>query len=1215
MMLAVRGGSGRVGAVRALLAVLAALCVLTAAPPGSAKPVSGTPGYPGLSTVPKTKAISGSGSTAPGKPIHIGEGYRPHVLVDDAGTAHITFSTAATQHGPAGEHTYTPGADHYCRLVRGASGCVDPASFIPPETYYSGPGDASPFFDNSPGFNQDPAEGSVPLASGNSLLILAHRTTNVVAVPGGTSTDVNFLYTSDDGGRTFTGPGIVSTLDYYGGAVAYDAGGITSLGIFGTNPTLLTGDSTRGDVFFQAGAAGSYAPQSQLADLGRGANDLTVRREVVLDGNRPVVAWDDLKDVTVREYKGSGDIDDPANWTSSTFPGVQPRLAGGAHGVWLTYYPPGGIARGVVVRLVDGRRSGPATKLFPSLLDGQDDQLAEAGDGQLTAAWEPETETQRTPRILIATSTDGRQWSAPEQIYQVPGDHDSVDGLQIATGPDGGGVAVFVHGTLQDHSTTVTSVFGLGGQVEAVPFGPRGSTGQKGLGGLGAGTAGQAGCLDIRFGAVHAHVDAGCFLRVVNPDDPAGNASIAFGGVHVNGLEIRPDSPQTGIVIDASTHTIDSVGGTVSILLQHPGVPDIKLWDGSLHANLGSQDNAGDLLFPLPMTSFHGDVLGFQALGTPDVILGAHDSVSIPVALKLPSYLGVTGAATLATNMTDDLEPSSLHMTIPDMVFPGLEAKGASIDWNGPIDQWSGTTELQTQPGAGSSGLDVRAATIAFDHGDFMSGGFSTDPYPGTPVFHNAYLAGLDAAFDLHPPRTLTGNAELASVAHGGGIYSLEATGALTTSFGNPSTMTVSGDGSLYGVLPLTSAKATFDTDGVFTLNGTLGFDGDGVELAGQVNATTALAQGTTAGQISGVFSLFGVTIASKVLPFNDVGFGICQSESVGPVSESAGFIYRFNGAPTVTLSGCDSDIASSGVAHALAAEAGTISVARGTATEELDVRGFGGAPTVVLTAPNGHTVLPSTTDGKAQAIALALPAGGLSAIAIRHPAPGTWHVSAAVGSSPITSVAAGRGYPAPVVKARVTGSGDRRTLVYAATLRRGLSVQFAEYRRGRLLDVIGSAARARGRLPFAPAPAPAGMRTIVALIGGTGSVPGAQTVARYRASGPARPARARIELSHRGRSFVIRIGSASGAARYLVSARTDGGRRIHTIISPRGRRLTVPASGWSDRIAVTVTPLSSAGQAGSSTRASLRVRFTAPPFHRRGVKPAPHRGPHALRR
>jgi hypothetical protein len=282
----------------------------------------------------------------------------------DAGTAHITYSTSATEHGPAGEHTYTPGADHYCRLVRGASRCANPATFIPPETYRSRPGDVSPFFDNSPGANQDPAEGSVPLATGNSLPILAHRTGNVVAVPGGTSTDVNYLYSSDDGGKTFTGPGIIGTLDYDGGAVAYDAGGITSLGIFGTNSTLI-----------------------------------------------------------------SGDIDDPANWSTSSFPGVQPRLAGGPHGAWLTYYPPNITAGGVVVKLVNARRSGPATKVFPPLLGGQDDQLAEASDGRLTAAWEPRNQNDRYLRVLIAasarctpTSTPAAScaWSTPMTLPAMP---------------------------------------------------------------------------------------------------------------------------------------------------------------------------------------------------------------------------------------------------------------------------------------------------------------------------------------------------------------------------------------------------------------------------------------------------------------------------------------------------------------------------------------------------------------------------------------------------------------------------------------------------------------------------------------------------------------------------------------------------------------------------------------------------------------------------
>ncbi|MFZ0044000.1 MAG: hypothetical protein WAK93_22005, partial [Solirubrobacteraceae bacterium] len=861
----------------------------------------------------------------------------------------------------------------------------------------------------------------------------------------------------------------------------------------------------------------------------------------------------------------------------------------------------------VVVKLVNGQRSGPEMGIFPEILNSQDNQLAEDANGGLVAAYESKPANGQTfNRLFIRTSRNGRHWTAPREIYHV-GSHDGIAGLETALAPDGGGVAVFVHGSIHDGNEL--GAFSIGGQIVAVPFGRSGSTGQKGLGQLSAGTTpGEAGCLDVRFGAVHAHVDSGCFLR--DPDDPTGSAAIAYGGVHVNGLELRPDAPGTAIVIDPRKHTIDSVHGTVSILLQHPGVPDIKIWDGTLHAYLGSHDNPGDLLFPLPMSGFHANVLGFEALGTPDVILGK-ESVTIPVALQLPAYLGVTGSATLAANSTDDLEPASLHMTIPDMIFPGLEASHASIDWDGPAQQWSGTTELQTQPGAGASGLDVDGARIAFDHGEFTSGGFTAAPYPGTPIHSNADLTDFDAAVDLHPPRSFSGQAEMGANPKGDHTYALEATGTFHVDFGNPSTMTVSGDGSLYGLLPLTNAVATFTTDGDFSEAGQLGFDGFGVTLAGRVDAAAALGAGTVSGQLDGEFSVFGITIASKVIPFNDSGFGACQSEGVGPASVSAGFIFRFNGPPTVSLTDCDSDLASAGVAQARAANADDFPVVPGSDTEELDVQGSTGAPSVILTSPSGQTVVPSLTDRHAAAIALALPAGHLTAVAIRHPAAGTWHVSAAAGSSPIAAVAAGRGYASPKVTGRVTGSRDRRTLHYTATLHPGLTVQFAEYRHGRLIGVIGSAKHARGTLRFVPEAGPAGARNIVALLSGSGVVPRTELIASYRAPAPQRPGRARVRLSHRGREFLIRIGTARHAARYLVTAKTTSGRRVRTLVSAQRRELSVPASGWSDRITVSVIAVNAGGHSGRLARATLKLRFAAPKFHRRKARPTPHRRRH----
>jgi hypothetical protein len=844
----------------------------------------------------------------PGNPIHIGFGYRPQVLVDEAGVAHITWASPAVE---IGLDKYTAGWDNYCRLGRGARSCDDHARFDAPIVYPHDLAEAGPFFENSPGANQDIGEGALPLATGDQLAIFAHRPGNVVEVPGGTSEDVNFLWTSDDGGKKFTGPGLTSTMDYYGGAVAY--GNPASIGIFGTTGELLGEDRARGHVFFQEARAGSFAPAGARVDLGPGKNDLLARRQIVADGDRPLVAFDDLKDVFVREYKGKGDIDNPSSWTLSKFPGTDPSLASGPHGTWLTYHPPfnlvddvvhkkGVVPKAVVVRLVDGHRSGPSTGVFPSVLEGDEDQLAEAADGELVAGW-----TQKGPQddnyrhLMLSTSSDGRHWTKPRQIFDA-GAKDEVSGLQLGVGPDGGGVAVFVHGG-KGKKVNVGSLFGIGGQVTAVPFGARGSTGKKGLG---AGSSGNAGCLDIRFGAVHAHVDSGCFLRLVDKAHPSGDASIAYGGVHVNGLELRPDTPGAAIVIDSHAHSIESIGGNVSILLQHPGIPDVKLWDGPLDAKLGKADEAGDQLLALPMTSFHADVLGFEALGTPVVTLGK-ESVTIPLSLKLPSYLGVTGSATLAADMTEGLLRPSLHIAIPDIVFPGLELRGPSIDWTGPEEQWSGTGELEMQPGAGAAGLDVHGAQIAFDKGEFTSGGFATAPDPGTPIYRNAYLANLGAALDLHPPHTLTGNGELAAVAHGGGVYSLEATGPLQTGFGGTSTMSVEGDGAIYGV-PLTSAHATFTTAGTFHETGTLGLDAGGLTIGGTVDATTNLATGTTSGTIAGGFSFAGQSV-EETIPFNDSGFGYCEDIGVA----STGFLFKWQGGIEVFFTGCEDALASSG--------------------------------------------------------------------------------------------------------------------------------------------------------------------------------------------------------------------------------------------------------------------------------------------------------------
>src|SRR5689334_21824643 len=78
--------------------------------PASARAASYTsPGYHGTHRVPKVAAAP------PPAPVRIGTGAHPNVLVDAAGTAHIIWDQAV----PGGADQL-----HYCRLPRGAKGCV-----------------------------------------------------------------------------------------------------------------------------------------------------------------------------------------------------------------------------------------------------------------------------------------------------------------------------------------------------------------------------------------------------------------------------------------------------------------------------------------------------------------------------------------------------------------------------------------------------------------------------------------------------------------------------------------------------------------------------------------------------------------------------------------------------------------------------------------------------------------------------------------------------------------------------------------------------------------------------------------------------------------------------------------------------------------------------------------------------------------------------------
>ena len=100
--------------------------------------------------------------------------------------------------------------------------------------------------------------------------------------------------------------------------------------------------------------------------------------------------------------------------------------------------------------------------------------------------------------------------------------------------------------------------------------------------------------------------------------------------------------------------------------------------------------------------------------------------------------------------------------------------------------------------------------------------------------------------------------------------------------------------------------------------------------------------------------------------------------------------------------------------------------------------------------------------------------------VMISRPNAGRWTVTVAPGSTPIVRTERAQGLPDPKIKARVTGSGTKRRLVWDATPIQGQRIIFSEQggedrRRDR------DDHKARGAVAFTPTDGPRGKRTIVA--------------------------------------------------------------------------------------------------------------------------------------
>jgi hypothetical protein len=1126
---------------------LALLCCPAAA--GARAKVFRTPGYKGVRSAPRTLPQQ------PPTPARLGDGSNPQVLVDQAGTAHITWRV----NGGGGR----PDLVAYCRLKRGAAACDNP------------PATRGLFPDQPGGDPRADTETTTPrvLSSGDDLMILTHRYPNVVRTPDGAFSARNtYLFLSSDGGNSFPDPAEVGTEELSGQPAVFGEPGDTRIG--------LIGDTETGGAFFQSIAPGRFS--RARASLGHDG----IFSSAAPVGSSVMVAYTDISGQVsyLRTWSGRGDPNDAANWSLQTVPGAARKLAYGPAGVFLLLSDSDG--RWFV------RRVAPGTIGPPMIVDQADrgiGDLFEDPSGKLFATLRAFTD--QGLLLFFRSSTDGGRTWGPRQSLFLATDGTATEGHLSATF-DGGGVAVIQH---------FGGNAGRGGTdpIYAVRVGPQGPTGRPGLGGL-AGGAADPGvietCKKVEFAPVSIQAPEGCLLGVQGQP----GTKVSEGTLRLNGLEIVPD-PGVKIILNARTRTIDTTG-IVEVRLSAPSMSPIVLARGVLHLKIPkatsasaavSSGCAGSKAFDLDGS--RAVVKGFPIGGSIDVYLSGESSC-IPVSLGLPTaFGGVRGQAILRADNQHGLHLDSLRIDVDQAFIGPLLLQKLLITYDASKDEWFGSVDLQLppQPGGIKFGADVLFRDGKFEQGNLRG----SPPYPGIALdpFAVSYATQLRATFAIAPV-TIGGGMTFGILPLPPDGYFFTVDANATVAFTDPVRLDFNGSGSLFGRFRVAELNGFINTNAQAMVSASTGLDVGVASVKGKfdafVDGRAKVFNATLSGQVCVLWCGDGKAVLSTK------GAAACAGVvSVLGDDIAVGFGYRWGeDLPEIFFSDCDlsdyQELAPQGFPSAKAAAASrTFRVVAGKRVAAVRLTGSDGPPNVVLVSPSGERITPATdsSQGGAKAYALSVPELKQTFVAIPRPAAGTWRVEIAPGSTEIDRLAAANPLPVPKVSVKVRGIGRTRTLSYSATTGNGLRTTFLErYASGE--RVIGKATRRRGRLRFAPGPGPGGPRAIVAFVERDGLPRLSRQVASYNAPAPPRLGRVRgVKVRRKGNSILVTWKSAAGAVAYTVRVDVSDGRRALRVVNARARSLRFPGVSTHDHVAVVVAARGPTGRAGSPSRARVR--------------------------
>ena len=1153
------------------LAAISALAFLAAPAEAQRRPVyRDPPSYRGLQRVPATAPEQQP--PLPPSGLLTETGQHPDVLVDEAGTAHVTWRESRGD---------LDDAAIYCRVKRGSAACEHQVELTWQKPYGAGDG---------PQFNND-YDGPKIVRVGEQLVIFSKRYPTVSDKPDGGSSNTVIAWTSSDGGNVWSGNAeIVGKRNFDQLAVMGP----------GDDPTIL---ATAYDPFCEAPGpagwcltaykAGAYA--SDDTNLSYAANQ-NYNAGVALDetGMPVSIAGDASGNAWLRRWSGSGPVTDPNTWSQSpSFVADDPEIDGGRSGVWL-------ISKGVfnsgpfsVRRLNVGGDGVMAPGDAVDVSKNQSD-IFPAIDvdpaGRVHAAW-----VQRSgddPGVHLRSSTP--TGFGPDQRM---GELATAGGTALAAAEDGGGFLLYHRNEGAGDSGVVIA-----------GFGQQAATGRPGLGGLqgGQGPVTNVSCKQVDFGRFKVETAQGCFLN-----GTGANSQMVVTGREINlhGLRIIPDAGAR-IVIDPRTLRLDTIGN-VRVLATGSGA-EFLLWHGELHRDLRTAVPGSDL-FDFPVSKFKTSLLGFGVESDIKVKLQS-DGVHIPISLELPAaFGGFAGQAEVIATPSRGLVLDSLRVHIGPVVLGALTIETIDVNWRSG-GTWDGRGRLSV-PAGGKIDMDVQ-----FENGEFKGAGFGYEPPQPTTVGPFVYLLYIGGRFELRPVKI-----QARGILGGGAAFQGQAPvkvdGTFTMTFPStgPADFTLTGKVDLF-MFRIGGGFLQFQTDGYAAFGGNvdvgLGPAFLKAKLDGFIDGPTGQFGSSFDGQIGACmefpFPTGDIPVCGSVngsAAINNTGFAACARidppDPFGPVR--AGVAFDWNEIDPLALYSpplllkeiaeiltvpCDTGRYKSPPPRpvsARAAQAGAraFAVRRGLPSATFAVKGDGGRPAVTVRGPGGATV----ASGAPTRAGYVIGVKGADAVwvVLNRPAAGTWTITPNDGSPAVTEVLLSEGYRPAKPRARVR----RGRIAYRiADLGAGQRVTFVET--GRFgTQVLGTVARSRGTLRFRPGAGPGGRRTIVArVLDERGTVKDEVRVGRYVAPPPPRPGAVRgLRGRKRGSSVTVTFRPARGAARTQVSIQTPTGKRLAKLVSGRARKVRFDALRWDKRFTITARSFARDGRSGPVRRARLRAR------------------------